>query len=343
MRGAALVLGLAAGVLTPLAVLATQTPSPHSSALSTPDVRSAPAVRTTPTTTPAAPTPPPSGNPRVVQGGARYLFIAQDWTVPCQDTGQAVRVARNARALAAALEQGGRPAVVTIGPDKSTVVARQVPATVPEQRCAEASRAAVWRELTRSAGPSFLDLRPALTTADRSVQTYWRKDTHWTPSAGAVYARALAQRFDPALAARLTTRSGTATRHGDLARVLSRDDAETVRTRELVNPDVRVEELPRQDIGMGQGARRTRAVPGPTGRVVPGLTVLVGDSFDDTAVEQLAPLFEQALFFWPGLQNSSLPTIMKQVARADRVVVETVERFDQRYRMFDDAAVQAAR
>ncbi|MCW2606110.1 MAG: hypothetical protein JWO60_803, partial [Frankiales bacterium] len=214
-------------------------------------------------------------------------------------------------------------------------------APLPDAACAAASREAAWRALTP--GPDFLDLRPALRAADRSVQTYWRKDTHWTPSGGAVYARALAERLDPGLARRLRTAPVTWSRPGDLARVLGRDDAESVPGVQLVNPGVRVEELPSQDIGMGQPARRTRAVVSPGGRVLPGLTVFVGDSFDAVAVEQLAPLFEETLFFWPGLQDSSLPTIVPQLARGDRVVVETVERFTQRFRMFDDDALAAVR
>ena len=77
--------------------------------------------------------------------------------------------------------------------------------------------------------------------------------------------------------------------------------------------------------------------------MLPGRTVLVGDSFDDVAVEQLAPLFEEALFFWPGSVGSSLPTISAQLVGADRVVLETVERFAQRFRMFDPEAVAAVR
>lgn len=297
------------------------------------------APQATPTLSAAAPRPA-----RVVEGSDGYLFIAQDWTVACQDTGQARRVATAARDLAAALEAGGREAVVVVGPDKSTVVARAVPRVVPDRTCGAASRAALWRELARTAGPAFLDLRPALAATDRRVRTYWRKDTHWTPTGGAVYARALAERLDPALAARLTTQTTTHRRAGDLARVLGRPQAEAVHGFRLVNPGVQVEELAPVDIGMGQPARRTRATPvGPGARVLPGRTVLVGDSFDAVALEQLAPLFEETLSFWPGGRDSSLPTVFRQLQGADRVVVETVERFGQRFRMFDAAAVRAAR
>lgn len=280
---------------------------------------------------------------RVVEGSDGNLFIAQDWTVPCQDAGQAGRVAAAVRDLGAAFTAGGREAVVTVAPDKSTVRAREAPRVAPVRACGDAARAALWGALA-SAGPVFLDLRPDLLEADERLPTYWRTDTHWTPTGGAVYARALAGHLDPTLADRLTTRPQTQRRDGDLARAVGRPDDERVRGQRLVNPGVRVEELPRPDIGMGQPARRTRATRvQPGARVLPGRTVLVGDSFDDVAVEQLAPLFEEALFFWPGGNDSSLPTISAQLVGADRVVLETVERFAQRFRMFDPEAVEAVR
>lgn len=279
----------------------------------------------------------------MVVGSDRWLFIAQDWTVACQDRGQAVRVGRAARDLARALEAGGREAVVTVGPDKSTPYARHVPATAPRRACGEASRAAVWRELTTTARTGFLDLRPALATASRRTQTYWRKDTHWTPTGGAVYARELARRFDPALAARLRTRPATHAQDGDLARVLQEPEAETVRGEQLVNPGVTVLELPYTPVGTTHPARRTVTVRQPGARVLPGRTLLLGDSFNGTALEQLAPLFEEAVFVYPGERGSDVAPVAVQVQLADRVVVEVVERFVQRYRMFEPDAVAAVR
>ncbi len=328
-----------AAVVAGLAVAAIATLAPTSTSTATTPAAFLPAPTRAPLSAPTGPLRDASPNPRVVEGADGYLFVAQDWTVACQDSGQAARVGRNAQALARAVRASGRDVVVTVGPDKSSILSPALPSTLPRQDCGTASRAAAWVALT--AGPDFLDLRPALRAADRSVPVYWRKDTHWTPSGGAVYARALAERFDPALARRLQTVPASWSRAGDLARVLGRDDAETVDGVQLVNPGVRVQELPGAEIGMGRPARHTRAVVSGSGRVLPGLTVLVGDSFDDVAVEQLAPLFHEALFFWPGLQDSSLPTIVPQLAHGNRVVVETVERFAQRFRLFDDEAVAA--
>lgn len=283
------------------------------------------------------------GSARVVVGSGGWLFIAQDWTVACQDAGRARPVATAVRDLAAALAAGGRRTVVTVGPDKSTPLAARVPAGVTKKACGDASRAALWRELGSTAGPAFLDLRPSLRLATAQAQTYWRNDTHWTPTAGAVYARELARRLDPALVPRLQATTRTYTRSGDLARVLGRPAAESVVALQVVNPGVRVRELPQEDIGLAVPARHTTAVLQPGARVVPGRTVFVGDSFDDTALEQLAPLFADAVFFWPGDDPADVPTVVRLLRDADTVVLETVERFAQRSTVLTQAAVGEAR
>ncbi len=99
-----------------------------------------------------------------------------------------------------------------------------------------------------------------------------------------------------------------------------------------------VRELPTTRVeGLTVPVRRTTA---SGGRVVPGRTVFVGDSFHDTAVGQLAPLFEEAVFVWTGVGAAYGPAVAL-LADADRVVVETVERFAPRAPLLSDAAIAA--
>ncbi len=286
-----------------------------------------------------APTPPP----KVVVGSGGWLYISQDWRVACQDAGNDRRVAEAASALVSALERGGRRAVVVVGPDKSTVVRSPLPATgVPDRACGDAARARAWSALSRSRG--FLDLRPALASASRgTLPTYWRKDTHWTPTGGAVFARALAERLDPALGRRVALRPGTYSRDGDLARDLGLPSGETVRGAQLVNPYVTGVDEGYWLVGMPQAALVSRTVVQPGGRVVPGRTVVLGDSFTGTAYASLRPLFEEGVYFHPGYGRDDLGPVLAQLVNADTVVVEVVERFDQRYRMFEADAVEAVR
>ena len=70
---------------------------------------------------PATAAPSAADRQRVVVGSDGYLFIAQDWTVPCQDRGTAAAAADRLAQVADAVRDSGRDVVVTIAPDKSTV------------------------------------------------------------------------------------------------------------------------------------------------------------------------------------------------------------------------------
>ncbi len=284
----------------------------------------------------------PDAAKRVVVGSDGYLFIAQDWTVACQDRGKARTTADRVAALASALQASGRPATVLVAPDKSSIMTKQVPARVPDGACGKAERAALWTALGEHGGPSFLDVRPAVAELSGKQQTYWRKDTHWTPTAGTAYASELARRIDPLTQLRLTTKAATYTRTGDLASVLGRPAGETVRGLQTVNPLVTVRELAPTKVGLTNPVRHTRATAALGGRVIPGRTVIVGDSMDDVVVEQLAPLFADAVFVWV-LEQDPVGPVMAQVRGGDRVVVEAVERLAQRSRVLKPDAVAAAR
>ncbi len=288
---------------------------------------------------PAAAAPTAADRKRVVVGTDSYLFIAQDWTVPCQDAGQAAASAGRTGQLTSAIRRSGREVALVVAPDKSTVRSGNVVASrVPGKACADRQKAALWSALAKD--PALVDLRRPLSSAGSKHQTYWRKDTHWTPTSSGVYAQQLAKRFDPLLPPRLTTQAATYTRTGDLAQVLQQPARETVQGLRLVSPGVTVRELARRDIGVGIDVRTTRATAGPLGRVVPGRTVFVGDSMDDVSVEQLAPLFAEAVFVWL-LPGRPVAPVVRELADADRVVVETVERFGSRFRMQQPDAVRA--
>ncbi len=289
----------------------------------------------------AAAAPSAADRRRVVVGSDGYLFIAQDWTVPCEDAGTAAAVAGRLGQLATSLHDSGREVALVLAPDKSTVRSGNVVASrVPGRACADRQKAALWSAAAQL--PDLVDLRRPLSAAGSRWQTYWRKDTHWTPTSSGVYAQQLAKRFDPLLPALLQQQPATFSRTGDLATVLQQPARETVQGQRLVNPGASVRELARRDVGLVNPVRSTVATPTAFGRVVPGRTVFVGDSMDDVSVEQLAPVFEQAVFVWvtPG---EPLGPVLAELRSADRVVLETVERFGARSRMTQPDAVRAVR
>jgi hypothetical protein len=290
--------------------------------------------------TTAAAAPQPNASKRVVVGGNGYLFSSQDWTVPCQDAPTTVRTARLLVELGDALRDSGRQAVVTVGPDKSTVMTGHVPSSVPVRECHASQHSAYWGTATSS--PQFLDLRRPLQQAARSAQVYYRKDTHWSHNGDAVYTRALAQRFDPVLALALRSRTTTGTVRGDLASVLGLPAHESVQGQSVLNPRVAVQELPERSIGLIVPVKTFRATAALGGRLLPGRTVFVGDSFTAVALNQLAQLSQETVFVWTD-NSAPLQPMLDEIAKGDRVVVEVVERLSTRFRMFRTDVVDGAR
>ncbi|MCW2608274.1 MAG: hypothetical protein JWO60_2967, partial [Frankiales bacterium] len=286
---------------------------------------------------------PRTGNARVVVGLDDYLFIAQDWTVACQYAGRADEAAAAVEEVTRVLRESGRPTVLAIGPNKASVMTGQVPASgVPQRSCGEQSSREYWAALGRDGGPSVLDLRPALRQASQDEQTYWRLDTHWSPTGGTVFARELASVLDPSLLVALGSERGTYRLDGDLARTLGRPEVEEIAALTTTSTGVSVTEQPQREVGLRNVVRSTTTRVRPGGRVVPGRTVFVGDSFTAIAVEQLAPLFEEAVFVW-AIPGDPLQPVLDELVDADRVVLESVERVGWQFRMIQPDVAPALR
>ncbi|MCU1693119.1 MAG: hypothetical protein JWM64_2210 [Frankiales bacterium] len=280
----------------------------------------------------SAATPSAAARKRVVVGADGYLFSSQDWTVPCQDAATSGEAAQRLVDLGRALQAGGRKPVLLLGPDKSTVMTADVPSTVPDKECHAAQHTAFWGKATSS--PSFLDLRKPLQQAARTTQVYYRKDTHFAHGGDTVYARALLKRLDPLLALGQGSTTTTGTVRGDLATVLGLPAGEVVSARTNVNPGVTVRELPERKVGLVVPVKSFVATPTTSaGRVLPGRTVFVGDSFTAVAMYQLSQLSAETVFVWTD-SSAPLQPMLDEIAQGDRVVIEVVERFATRYRMF---------
>ncbi|MCW2607811.1 MAG: hypothetical protein JWO60_2504 [Frankiales bacterium] len=289
----------------------------------------------------AATTPSAAARKQVVIGTDGYLFSSQDWRVPCQDAATSADSAQALVDVGAALRASGRTAVVLLGPDKSTILTGNLPAEQPDKACHAVQHAAFWRKATSTS--AFLDLRKPLQDAARSHQVYYRKDTHFAHGGDTVYTRTLLRRLDLLLALNQTSRPQAGTVRGDLATVLGLPPYETVTEGSNVNPGVRVVEHPERRIGLIVPVKSFTATPTvPTARVLPGRTVFVGDSFTAVALSQLAQLSQETVFVWTD-STAPLQPMLDEIAQGDRVVVEVVERFSTRYRMFRPDVVAGLR
>ena len=215
------------------------------------------------------------------------------------------------QALARQIRAGGRRVLFVVPPDKGSIYPEQLP-NFPGEACAAAGKRRLWRllgEAEAAAPERVVALRDDLLAQKRSAGDglYSRKDSHWTTYGSLALVRAVVDRLgDRGRAGKAAIRvragevvdPGRAEYTGDLTGLLGAPETDTLARREIHRP---------------AGAPR-----------IAGRTVLVGDSYSDAPLPQLAPYFEDLhVLSWV---NTPPAQMAEEIERADTVILETVER-----------------
>lgn len=266
---------------------------------------------------------------RVIEGEDGWLYFGSDVSELCEPTRTVEDVMDRLDRLAAAVESSGRRFVVTVAPDKSTIVPDYLPATYYGQDCATERRTAFWAAL-RTAPPSgYVDLRADLEAEqERSGEyLYRRTDTHWTSGGSAIYAQNLAEALDPELWADTdVVDAGTTSRTGDLGRLIGRpreDEYAAVEVRRRgVTPVGRdgldLPEMPYTPITVTNRTTGAALFEAPT--------LLIGDSFTSASRQALGSLFADLTLLHGDVAEPFPEAVAAEMAAADVVVFEVVER-----------------
>ena len=219
--------------------------------------------------------------------------------------------------LARAIRRSGRSVAWTIGPNKPSVVTKDLPATLPHGRCDRIGLREQDAVLDDVRSPWYVPMRQRL--ASYPGQTYWRTDGHWTSVATSMYARALAKHLDPRLGPFQHFQPTIDTRYGDLAPGTQEsapgrlsDAASDVITTQGVDP------------GMGVTFDLSWQTDLPRRKVWPGSTALIGDSFTFVSLPNIRPIFERGRYLWVG--HVSYDTISAVVHNSRTVVLEFLQR-----------------
>ena len=278
-------------------------------------------VQPAPTSTPAD---PPAFT--AVRGKDGYLFLGSEFTAACEFSERFSESLRAWARTAEIIRSSGRTVVFSVAPNKSSVTTAELPDTVPHGACATDGIRAENEMIDAFRHPTYFSVRADLADAHGSGrQVYWRTDSHWTTVGGAIYARALARELAPALAARIQVGRTRVTKVGDLARLTGLPSTETV---------------PLAILTAGWTVREGPGSPGydpvtpvfdpqhwttrPSTGLVPGRSVLLGDSFTYATLPTLRPLFARGTFVWIGY--SSERQIIAEIIRSDTVVMSLAQR-----------------
>ena len=269
-----------------------------------------------------------SGNPAVIKGRGTWLFTSEEIQARCelsaQDVTAALDRARNAFVAA------GQDVRFVLAPDKHAVYPEQIdPATPYPAPCTDVRREEMASALdARSAWAinGWATLSATRAAHGAGTPLYYTQDSHWTPSGALAVIRPLIESLGAGLWSDGDVVRGPMRRVAmELARQIGLRHAEIVDA-PRVRPGVMLTRTPIELPVKTTGARAVYRIVATGDRpLVPGVTVIVYDSFFGLNIPSIAPFFAESIWIHEGdLVNH--PEIGSLVPRADRVILERVER-----------------
>lgn len=262
----------------------------------------------------------------VVEGPGENLFLAEDFTRPCDRDYSLDELGEGFAELEQAAADGGKEFLFLVAPDKAAVLDDQLVGRANlAAACSRGARVEL-RDALDATGLSF-DLAPMLIDAERERpgEWYYEHDSHWTFAAGDLVAGRIVDHFQDGLFniedvqpidRSLPIRGDV---FGRLGILRLRDEPDPFR--QSIRPNVSTE-LAEEQIGGTRTIRTYRNFGG--GQTIPGRTVVVHDSMMNFAELQLAAYFDEIVFIhWDDMVRAG---IGEQVTNADRMIVLRVER-----------------
>jgi hypothetical protein len=264
-------------------------------------------------------------DPLVVRGKDGYLFLGEDFARACDLYTQLDPALARLLAFAKTIQDSGRNVVFVVGPSKSSVAPEELPRAVPRGECALSHMRAAEQKLNATKNPLFLNLLPQLRQAQAAGDLpYWKTDTHWSPAGAAVYAKGLADHLSPGLGSKLTIAPKSRTFSGDLSAMIGLNLEESRDLPQVRTGTVRLDPFDQKWIKEGVYYGRQHWTTTPSKGLIQGKTLLLGDSFNYYAMDNLRPLFADGTALW--MRTNSTRQVAKDIAASDTVVLEAVQR-----------------
>ena len=267
-----------------------------------------------------------SATPEVLEGSDGYLFLAGAFDNACNSHGTPVSVSASLRRFAEIILKSGRKIVVTVAPDKSSVMTDKLPMNNPKAECWKTHQDQLWNALNEALIPGFIDLRTIFRNTESKNRTplYLRQDSHWNQEGSLVALEKVVSAFQPGVWNKSEIRYNGPTEYtGDLETIRGGTKTDEAPVFGVNRPQISVVKS-QYDAGYTPGYRRLSEMSGPSGSLVSGKSLLFFDSFGMAAIEQIVPYFEklETMHFSNFLIDIWIDLIMK----ADNVWLLSVER-----------------
>jgi hypothetical protein len=257
--------------------------------------------------------------PKVLQGKDGWLFLGADVSGPCEPLLPLDETLAGLTRFGELVERAGKTYVFTVAPDKSTMNPDKMPETYVGEDCAPEAKDEFWERMETDPPLGYVDLKQELERVqEEGGVNLWRpSDTHWAQRGALVYAEELADALDPALwrSSRIVE-TGPVELQADLAAQLG-----TPRTDEV--PGWRLE---REGVTVTDERATTLGATTTGAPLYTPSTLILGDSFTQSSLSLLSPLFASARVVQPATATDDPPALVSAVLSSDTIVLEIVER-----------------
>lgn len=262
----------------------------------------------------------PTDFPTVVAGIDGWLYYGTDFRAACNPVLTAPVIAQRLQQFSEIMQRAGKQFVMVVAPDKSDIYPEYLPPADQGVTCTSKAQAALWAALAANPPAGYQDLRGALEAAktkDPGTLLYRKLDTHWNGLGALIYGHLLADSLDPRLWPTTTvTPLGDSNSQTDLEALLGQRITEQAPLFSVTRSGVV------QTINTAsQLANTTTDAP----LVVPK-TLLISDSFTESARFAINPFFAQAGFINSSAASSAFAELTESIKAAQIVVLEIVER-----------------
>lgn len=276
---------------------------------------------------PPAPEPAVPSNSVVTVGKDGWLFLTGEFYKECEPGQPSEQVISGLARLQQILAASGRKFVFTLAPDKSTVEPSYLPDSYPLQSCSQASKRATFSLLNNSHIPGYVDMKDLMAARQSAEQRpyYMREDTHWNGLADALFARKAIQLLDPALLAGVVSKEVIGSYVGDLTTLLGDPHSDRTIDDTLSRPGVTVAQS-QTSLAPGIAATESRAVSSAT-PLLPGRTLLVGDSFSQAAAPDLTPFLADMLEVKNAYFAEAPETMFNAIQRSSTIILVWNQRY----------------
>ena len=250
-----------------------------------------------------------------------WTFLQADLDRNCHQPVAVGAALRRWKALVDAIHASGRPAVLLLAPEKSTIYPEQLGSHAINGDCALRKKARLWSRIEAARDLYVVGLRRALATRKRTSkqQLYLTVNSHWNDFGAVELARRALER----VGGRATIQPGELVRGraryaSDLSRFTGETEYDTTATltvsrNGVADPFVRP-----------AGAAAISTVAATDAPMIRGTTLFAGDSYGDAPLAMLRHYATRMVSVnW---QSTSPAELVRLVKRADTVILEAVER-----------------